>query len=72
MTPEQTILWFLSTEGNQRWHESAGTDFLMMSLGLNADGVREEYYPSWEDSDFIRVIIAVDGDYDDGIATITE
>ena len=31
-------------------------EFESMSEGDDCDGIRQEYYPTWEDSDFRRVV----------------
>jgi hypothetical protein len=31
-------------------------EFESMSEGDDCDGIRQEYYPTWEDSDFLRVV----------------
>lgn len=35
-------------------------EFYQMASGGDGDGIREQYYPGWEDSDFQEVIDALE------------
>ena len=52
-------------EDSFRWQRYVQNDFYHFASGGDGDGMRSEYYPGWSDEDFIDVITAIDGFYND-------
>lgn len=52
--------FYTSRAGNRMWMSGTYAEYKDMASGGDADGIRGEYYRHWNDSDFQRVIDAVE------------
>lgn len=60
-TPDQIQdrIAFYSGEGSRTWRRSAMMEYEDMAEGGDGGGIRDEYYPNWNNEDFQAVIDAV-------------
>ena len=62
ITPESMIAQY--KEDSWAW-KRARNDYYNFAIGDDPDGIKDRYYPGWTNQDFIDVITAVDGSYEE-------
>jgi hypothetical protein len=64
-TPEevQAKIDYYRGEGSRMWMRGTEMEYEVMAAGGDADGIRQDYYPNWNDGDFAAVLAAVSGGY---------
>tara|TARA_Y100000593_G_scaffold18875_2_gene37619 strand:+ start:1110 stop:2072 length:963 start_codon:yes stop_codon:yes gene_type:complete len=60
---EAAVNRYSTPDGRMIWQRMAKQMFYDMAAGRDGDGARDQYYPGWEDSDFVYVIEQIDGEY---------
>ena len=62
VTPESMIAQY---KEDQRSWQRVRNEFYNMAEGSDEYGIRPQYYPDWTNQDFIDVITAVEGSYEE-------
>jgi hypothetical protein len=64
-TPEEVQAKIAQFRGERRsmWRSGVMLDYEDMATGGDAGGIRQDYYPNWNDGDFAAVLAAVGGGY---------
>ena len=62
VTPESMIAQY---KEDQRLWQRVRNEFYNMAEGGDEYGIRPQYYPDWTNQDFIDVITAVEGSYEE-------
>ena len=64
-TPEevQAKIDYYRNEGSRFWMMGTEMEYEDMAAGGDGGGIRQEYYPNWNDGDFAAVLAAVGSSY---------